>query len=34
MDWLRDAGFTIEAELVMGPDKEVPGVVIFARCDA
>jgi SAM-dependent methyltransferase len=31
MDWLRDAGFTIEAELVIGPDKDVPGAVIFAR---
>jgi SAM-dependent methyltransferase len=28
--WLRDAGFTIEAELVMRPDEEVPGAVIFA----
>jgi SAM-dependent methyltransferase len=31
MGWLRDAGFTIEAELVMGPDEDVPGAVIFAR---
>ena len=23
--WLRDAGFTIEAELVIGPDEDVPG---------
>ncbi len=30
-DWLRDAGFTIEAELVIGPDEDVPGAVIFAR---
>jgi SAM-dependent methyltransferase len=29
--WLRDAGFTIEAELVLRPDEEVPGAVIFAR---
>jgi SAM-dependent methyltransferase len=29
--WLRDAGFAIEAELVMRPDEEVPGAVIFAR---
>jgi SAM-dependent methyltransferase len=28
--WLRDAGFTIDAELVMRPDEEVPGAVIFA----
>jgi SAM-dependent methyltransferase len=31
--WLRDAGFTTEAELVMRPDDEVPGAVIFARGD-
>jgi SAM-dependent methyltransferase len=31
--WLREAGFTIEADLVVGPDKEVPGAVIFARRD-
>jgi SAM-dependent methyltransferase len=31
MDWLRDAGFTIEAELVIGPDEDVPGAVIFAH---
>jgi SAM-dependent methyltransferase len=29
--WLRDAGFTIEAELVIEPDEDVPGAVIFAR---
>ncbi|MEU0469079.1 class I SAM-dependent methyltransferase [Amycolatopsis sp. NPDC006131] len=29
--WLRDAGFTIEAELVLRPDEDVPGAVIFAR---
>lgn len=29
--WLRDAGFTIEAELIMAPDEAVPGAVIFAR---
>lgn len=32
--WLRDAGFTIEAELVIGPDEDVPGAVIFARSEA
>jgi SAM-dependent methyltransferase len=32
--WLRDAGFTIEAELVIGPDKDVPGAVIVARSSA
>jgi len=31
MDWLRDAGFTIEAELVIGPEEDVPGAVIFAH---
>lgn len=30
--WLRDAGFTIGAELVIRPDEEVPGAVLFARC--
>jgi SAM-dependent methyltransferase len=34
MGWLRDAGFTIEAELVIGPDDDVPGAVIFARSGA
>jgi SAM-dependent methyltransferase len=29
--WLRDAGFTIEAELVLGPGEDVPGAVVFAR---
>ncbi len=28
---LREAGFTIEAELVMRPDEEVPGAIILAR---
>jgi SAM-dependent methyltransferase len=32
--WLRDAGFTIEAELVIGPDEDGPGAVIFARSHA
>jgi SAM-dependent methyltransferase len=32
--WLRDAGFTIEAELVMRPDEAVPGALVFARRDA
>jgi len=32
--WLRDAGFTIEAELVIRPTADVPGAVIFARSDA
>jgi ubiquinone/menaquinone biosynthesis C-methylase UbiE len=29
--WLREAWFTIEAELVMRPDEEVPGAIVFAR---
>ena len=32
--WLRDAEFTIEAELVMRPDEEVPGAILFARTHA
>ena len=31
--WLRDAGFTIEAELVVGPDEDVPGALTFARTE-
>lgn len=29
--WLRDAGFTVEAELLLDPDADVPGAVLFAR---
>jgi SAM-dependent methyltransferase len=29
--WLREAGFTIEAELVMRPDDDVPGAILIAR---
>jgi SAM-dependent methyltransferase len=29
--WLRESGFTIEAELVMRPDDDVPGAIIIAR---
>ncbi|RCK68642.1 class I SAM-dependent methyltransferase [Desertihabitans brevis] len=29
--WLRQAGFAVEAELVMRPDEEVPGAIIIAR---
>jgi SAM-dependent methyltransferase len=32
--WLRDAGFSVEAELVMRPDEDVPGAIIFARSPA
>ncbi|MGH3744495.1 MAG: hypothetical protein ACRDTP_06515, partial [Mycobacteriales bacterium] len=31
--WLRAAGFTAEAELVLRPDDDVPGAVIIARRD-
>jgi SAM-dependent methyltransferase len=30
-EWLRGAGFTIEARLVVRPEDDVPGAVIFAR---
>ncbi len=29
--WLRETGFTIEAQLLMDPDEEVPGANLFAR---
>ncbi|GEL98243.1 class I SAM-dependent DNA methyltransferase [Cellulomonas terrae] len=29
--WLRDAGFVIEAHLLIDPDAEVPGGVVLAR---
>jgi SAM-dependent methyltransferase len=29
--WLREAGFTIEAELLVRPDEEVPGAIVIAR---
>ncbi len=32
--WLRETGFTIEAELVMRPDEEVPGGILLARSPA
>jgi SAM-dependent methyltransferase len=32
--WLRETGFTIEAELVMRPDEDVPGAILFARSPA
>jgi SAM-dependent methyltransferase len=32
--WLRESGFTIEAELVMRPDEKVPGAILFARSSA
>jgi SAM-dependent methyltransferase len=29
--WLRDAGFTVEAHLLIDPDERVPGALLFAR---
>ena len=29
--WLREAGFTIEAEPIMRPDDDVPGAIVLAR---
>lgn len=29
--WLRDAGFTIDAQVLVDPDAEVPGGVLFGR---
>ncbi len=29
--WLREAGFTVEAETVLNPGEQVPGAVLFAR---
>lgn len=29
--WLRDAGFRVEAQMLLGPDASVPGAVLFAR---
>jgi SAM-dependent methyltransferase len=34
MGWLRDTGFSIEAELVLRPDADTPGAVIIARSHA
>jgi SAM-dependent methyltransferase len=30
-NWLREAGFTVEAEFLIDPDAHVPGAVLFAR---
>ncbi|HEX2894677.1 MAG TPA: class I SAM-dependent methyltransferase [Marmoricola sp.] len=32
--WLRDAGFTIDGELVMRPYDDVPGAIVFATSPA
>ncbi len=29
--WLRDAGFTVEAQVLIDPDESVPGAILFAR---
>jgi SAM-dependent methyltransferase len=29
--WLRDAGFTVEAQMLLDPDDSAPGAVLFAR---
>jgi ubiquinone/menaquinone biosynthesis C-methylase UbiE len=29
--WLRDAGFDVEAQLLLDPDEPLPGAVLFAR---
>ena len=31
--WLREAGFTVEAETVLNPGERVPGAILFARTD-
>jgi ubiquinone/menaquinone biosynthesis C-methylase UbiE len=28
--WLRDAGFEIEAQLLLDPDEKTPGAILFA----
>ncbi|MGY0233729.1 class I SAM-dependent DNA methyltransferase [Longispora urticae] len=30
-DWLRDAGFTVEAQHLLRPDDPTPGAILFAR---
>lgn len=29
--WLRDAGFKVEAQMLLDPDEDLPGAVLFAR---
>src|SRR2546429_585049 len=29
--WLRNAGFTVEAQLLLGPEESVPQAILFAR---
>ncbi|WP_144124975.1 class I SAM-dependent DNA methyltransferase [Catellatospora sichuanensis] len=33
-DWLRDAGFTVKAQLLLGLDESLPGAVVFACREA
>ncbi|WP_412537737.1 methyltransferase domain-containing protein [Longispora sp. K20-0274] len=30
-DWLREAGFTVEAQHLLRPDDPIPGAILFAR---
>jgi predicted methyltransferase len=30
-DWLRDTGFTVEAQHLLRPDDPSPGAILFAR---
>ncbi|MFE3907369.1 class I SAM-dependent DNA methyltransferase [Streptomyces sp. NPDC059153] len=30
--WLREAGFTVETEMLLDPEGSAPGVILFARC--
>ncbi len=30
-NWLRDAGFAVEAQMLLDPDEDVPGALLFAR---
>lgn len=32
--WLRAAGITVEAQMLVGPDDDVPGALLFARRQA
>lgn len=32
--WLRDAGFAVEAQLLLDPDQAVPGAILLARRDS
>ncbi len=32
--WLRDAGFEVEAQMLLNPDEKAPQAVLFARSNA